>query len=91
MTPPTHGMCMPRLRLESFAVEEARDGQEGIQKAIELLPDIVINLLTSEALIYGVLFVAPWMSNPDGDGQIPPVRDARPLGAPATFALKSGA
>jgi hypothetical protein len=50
---------MPRLQLESFAVEEARDGQEGIQKAVELLPDIVINLLTSEALIYGVLFVAP--------------------------------
>lgn len=34
------------LRLEGFAVEEARDGQEGLQKAVELLPDIVITDVT---------------------------------------------
>ena len=30
------------LRLESFVVEEARDGQEGIAKAIEFLPTLII-------------------------------------------------
>jgi CheY-like chemotaxis protein len=30
------------LRLEGFAVEEARDGQEGLAKAIEFLPAIII-------------------------------------------------
>jgi CheY-like chemotaxis protein len=34
------------LRLEGFTVEEARDGQEGLQKAVELLPDIVITDVT---------------------------------------------
>jgi CheY-like chemotaxis protein len=30
------------LRLEGFTVEGASDGQEGFQKAVELLPDIII-------------------------------------------------
>jgi CheY-like chemotaxis protein len=30
------------LRLEGFVVEEARDGQEGIAKAIEFLPTLII-------------------------------------------------
>jgi CheY-like chemotaxis protein len=30
------------LRLEGFVVEEARDGQEALHKAGELLPDIII-------------------------------------------------
>jgi len=30
------------LRLEAFAVEEARDGQEGITKAAGLLPQLII-------------------------------------------------
>jgi CheY-like chemotaxis protein len=34
------------LRLEGFAVEEARDGREGVQKAFELLPDIIITDVT---------------------------------------------
>jgi two-component system, cell cycle response regulator DivK len=39
-------VCAEVLRLEGFAVEEARDGQEGVQKAVELLPDIVITDVT---------------------------------------------
>jgi Response regulators consisting of a CheY-like receiver domain and a winged-helix DNA-binding domain len=34
------------LRLEGFTVEGARDGQEGLQKAMELLPDIIITDLS---------------------------------------------
>ena len=30
------------LRLEGFTVEGASDGREGFQKAVELLPDIII-------------------------------------------------
>jgi CheY-like chemotaxis protein len=30
------------LRLEGFTVEGARDGREALQKAVELLPDIII-------------------------------------------------
>jgi CheY-like chemotaxis protein len=30
------------LRLEGFTVEGASDGEEGFQKAVELLPDIII-------------------------------------------------
>jgi two-component system, cell cycle response regulator DivK len=34
------------LRLEGFVVEEARDGQEALHKAGELLPDIIITDLS---------------------------------------------
>ena len=34
------------LRLEGFTVEGASDGQEGLQKAMELLPDIIITDLS---------------------------------------------
>jgi CheY-like chemotaxis protein len=34
------------LRLEGFVVEEARDGREGVAKAIESLPAIIITDLT---------------------------------------------
>jgi DNA-binding response OmpR family regulator len=30
------------LRLEGFVVEEARDGREGVAKAIEFLPALII-------------------------------------------------
>jgi CheY-like chemotaxis protein len=30
------------LRLEGFVVEEARDGREGIEKAVTYLPDIIL-------------------------------------------------
>jgi CheY-like chemotaxis protein len=30
------------LRLEGFAVEEARDGREGIEKAVTSVPDIIL-------------------------------------------------
>jgi two-component system, cell cycle response regulator DivK len=38
----TREMYAEVLRLEGFSVEGARDGQEGLQKAVELLPDIII-------------------------------------------------
>ena len=34
------------LRLEAFAVEEARDGQEGITKAAALLPQLIITAIS---------------------------------------------
>jgi PleD family two-component response regulator len=34
------------LRLEGFTVESASNGQEGLQKAMELLPDIIITDLS---------------------------------------------
>src|SRR5687767_10027725 len=34
------------LRLEGFTVEQARNGHEGIEKAVELLPDIIITDLS---------------------------------------------
>jgi CheY-like chemotaxis protein len=34
------------LRLEGFTVEVASDGQEALQKAVELLPDIIITDLS---------------------------------------------
>ncbi len=34
------------LQLEGFTVEGANDGQEGFQKAVELLPDIIITDLS---------------------------------------------
>jgi CheY-like chemotaxis protein len=38
----TREMYAVMLRLEGFVVEEARDGQEGVAKAIEALPVIII-------------------------------------------------
>jgi CheY-like chemotaxis protein len=38
----TREMFALALRLEGFIVEGASDGQEGVQKAVELLPDIII-------------------------------------------------
>ena len=38
----TREMYAEVLRLEGFSVEGASDGQEGLQKAVELLPDIII-------------------------------------------------
>ena len=34
------------LRLEGLTVEEARDGQEALHKAVELLPDIIVTDLS---------------------------------------------
>jgi len=34
------------LRLEGFTVELASDGQEALQKAVELLPDVIITDLS---------------------------------------------
>jgi len=34
------------LRLEGFTVEQARNGQEGVERAVELLPDIIITDLS---------------------------------------------
>jgi two-component system, cell cycle response regulator DivK len=38
----TREMYAQVLRLEGFSVEGASDGQEGLRKAVELLPDIII-------------------------------------------------
>jgi two-component system, cell cycle response regulator DivK len=38
----TRDMFAAVLHLEGFTVEEARDGREGIEKAAESLPDIII-------------------------------------------------
>jgi CheY-like chemotaxis protein len=38
----TRGMYAEVLRLEGFSVESASDGQEALQMAVELLPDIII-------------------------------------------------
>ena len=38
----TRVMYAEVLRLEGFSVEGASNGQEGLQKAVELLPDIII-------------------------------------------------
>jgi two-component system, cell cycle response regulator DivK len=38
----TREMYAEVLRLEGFTVEGASDGQEALQKAVELLPDIII-------------------------------------------------
>jgi two-component system, cell cycle response regulator DivK len=38
----TREMYAVALRLDGFTVEEARDGQEALHKAVELLPDIII-------------------------------------------------
>jgi two-component system, cell cycle response regulator DivK len=42
----TREMCAEVLRLEGFTVEGASDGQEALQKAVELLPDIIITDLS---------------------------------------------
>jgi len=42
----TRGVYATALRLEGFTVEGASDGQEGLQKAVELLPDIIITDLS---------------------------------------------
>jgi len=39
------------LRLEGFTVEGASDGQEGLQKAVELLPDSIITDLSMPIII----------------------------------------
>ena len=38
----TREMYAEVLRLEGFSVESASDGQEALQMAVELLPDIII-------------------------------------------------
>jgi CheY-like chemotaxis protein len=38
----TRDLYAVMLRLEGFSVEGASDGQEALQKAVELLPDIII-------------------------------------------------
>lgn len=38
----TRDLYAVMLRLEGFVVEQARDGQEGIAKAIEFLPALII-------------------------------------------------
>jgi two-component system, cell cycle response regulator DivK len=35
-------LYMSALRLEGFTVEEAHDGQQGLEKAVALRPDIII-------------------------------------------------
>jgi two-component system, cell cycle response regulator DivK len=42
----TREVCAEVLRLEGFTVEGASDGQEALQKAVELLPDIIITDLS---------------------------------------------
>jgi CheY-like chemotaxis protein len=42
----TRDLYAVMLRLEGFVVEEERDGQEGIVKAIEFLPALIITDLT---------------------------------------------
>jgi CheY-like chemotaxis protein len=42
----TREMYAMVLRLEGFTVEGASDGQEGLRKAVELLPDIIITDLS---------------------------------------------
>jgi CheY-like chemotaxis protein len=42
----TRDLYAVMLRLEGFTVEGASDGQEALQKAVELLPDIVITDLS---------------------------------------------
>jgi CheY-like chemotaxis protein len=42
----TREMYAVVLQLEGFTVEGANDGQEGLQKAVQLLPDIIITDLT---------------------------------------------
>ena len=42
----TREMYAVVLQLEGFTVEGAKDGQEGLQKAVQLLPDIIITDLT---------------------------------------------
>jgi CheY-like chemotaxis protein len=42
----TRDLYAVMLRLEGFTVEGASDGQEALQKAVELLPDIIITDLT---------------------------------------------
>jgi CheY-like chemotaxis protein len=43
----TREMYAALLVLEAFTVEEARDGREGLRKAGEHFPDIIITDLTS--------------------------------------------
>jgi CheY-like chemotaxis protein len=38
----TREVCAEVLRLEGFRVESASDGQEALQKTVEVLPDIII-------------------------------------------------
>jgi CheY-like chemotaxis protein len=38
----TRDMFATALKLEGFYVEEARHGREGVEKAVEFLPDIII-------------------------------------------------
>jgi two-component system, cell cycle response regulator DivK len=38
----TREVCAEVLRLEGLSVEGASDGREGLQKAVELLPDVII-------------------------------------------------
>jgi CheY-like chemotaxis protein len=42
----TREMYAVALRLEGFTVEEARDGHEAFDKAVELLPDIIVTDLS---------------------------------------------
>jgi CheY-like chemotaxis protein len=46
----TREMYAVVFQLEGFAVEGANDGQEGVQKAVELLPDIIITDLFMPAM-----------------------------------------
>jgi CheY-like chemotaxis protein len=46
----TREMYAVMLRLEGFVVEEARDGQEGIAKAIEFQPALIVTDLAIPVL-----------------------------------------